>query len=75
MTVGVGVGLDEAAILNALRYTSGGSVMVDLVKFYRPTPHADYVHLLEKDIGLFGEVADSVGPRAAPSLPATRRAR
>jgi 3-hydroxyisobutyrate dehydrogenase-like beta-hydroxyacid dehydrogenase len=73
LSVGIGIGLDEAAIIDALRYTSGGSVMVDLVKFYRPSPRADYVHLLMKDINLFEAVATSVGPGAAPTLNAAAR--
>jgi 3-hydroxyisobutyrate dehydrogenase-like beta-hydroxyacid dehydrogenase len=70
LSVGAGVGLDEAAMIDTLRHTSGGSVAVDLVQFYRPHPRADYVRLLDKDIELFRSVAAGAGPQAAPALSA-----
>jgi 3-hydroxyisobutyrate dehydrogenase len=74
LTVGAAIGLDEAAMIDTLRHTSGGSVMIDLVKFYRPHPRADYVHLLEKDISLFESVAESTGRASAPTLQSAARA-
>ena len=73
LSVGIGIGLDEAAMIDTLRHASGGSVMVDLVQFYRPSPRADYVRLFKKDINLFEAVATSVGPGAAPTLSAAAR--
>jgi 3-hydroxyisobutyrate dehydrogenase-like beta-hydroxyacid dehydrogenase len=68
LSVGTSVGLEEAAMVDALRHGSGGSVMVDLLQFYRPRPRADYVHLLEKDITAFRSVAADASPQAAPTL-------
>jgi len=45
--------IDPDAVLEALHHTSGGSVMVDFVPFYRPMPRMDYVALLDKDVALF----------------------
>jgi 3-hydroxyisobutyrate dehydrogenase-like beta-hydroxyacid dehydrogenase len=53
LDAGSRIGLDRNAILEALRHTSGGSPMVDLVGFYHPEPRLGYVQLLDKDIRHF----------------------
>ena len=52
-------------MIETLKGTSGGSVAVDLLHFYRPVPRADYVKLLGKDVGAFRALSASTsGPVA-----------